>query len=103
MGWTGGQTLIARISAGDAEYIGRFSSVARIGTTLAPVIAGFLYDVGGPFLAYGFGFLWAQLCFLMKPVSGEDGQKPSGNYLGNVQLVRKEGNFRFQFQTCLHG
>jgi MFS family permease len=65
MGWTGGQTLIARISEGDAEYIGRFSSVARIGTTLAPVIAGFLYDIGGPFLAYGFGFLWAVSGFVV--------------------------------------
>ena len=30
MAWSGGQTLIARIAEGDAEYIGRFSSFARM-------------------------------------------------------------------------
>ena len=59
LGWSGAQTLIARIADGDAEYIGRFSTFARIGTTIAPIFAGFLFDVGGAWLAYGFGTLWA--------------------------------------------
>jgi len=63
IGWTGAQTLIARVADGDAEYIGRFSSFARIGTTIAPVIAGFLFDLGGAWLAYGFGTLWAVFAF----------------------------------------
>jgi MFS family permease len=63
MGWSGAQTLIARISEGDAEYIGRFSSFSRIGTTAAPVIAGLLFDLGGAPLAYGFGTLWAICAF----------------------------------------
>lgn len=63
MGWSGAQTLIARVAEGDAEYIGRFSSFARIGTTIAPVIAGFLFDLGGAWLAYGFAMLWAVCAF----------------------------------------
>ncbi|MDA0653557.1 MAG: MFS transporter, partial [Proteobacteria bacterium] len=63
IGWSGAQTLIARVAEGDAEYIGRFSSFARIGTTIAPVIAGFLFDLGGAWLAYGFGALWAAFAF----------------------------------------
>ena len=59
LGWSGAQTLIARVAHGDAEYIGRFSTFARIGTTIAPICAGFLFDVGGAWFAYGFGMLWA--------------------------------------------
>ncbi len=63
LGWSGAQTLIARIAEGDAEYIGRFSTFARIGTTIAPIFAGFLFDLGGAWLAYGFGTLWAIIAF----------------------------------------
>src|SRR5690242_10971725 len=37
--WSGSQTLIAQLTEGEAEYIGRFSFFARIGTTVAPMIA----------------------------------------------------------------
>jgi len=63
MSWTGAQILIARIAEGDAEYIGRFSTFSRIGTTIAPVIAGALFDFGGPWMAYGFGTVWAIFAF----------------------------------------
>ena len=63
LGWSGAQTLIARIAEGDAEYIGRFSTFARIGTTIAPIFAGLLFDLGGAWLAYCFGTLWAVIAF----------------------------------------
>ncbi|MBK19924.1 MAG: hypothetical protein CMM52_13915 [Rhodospirillaceae bacterium] len=63
LGWSGAQTLIARIADGDAEYIGRFSTFARIGTTIAPIFAGLLFDIGGAWLAYGFGTVWAACAF----------------------------------------
>ena len=59
MSWTGAQILIARVAEGDAEYIGRFSSFSRVGTAVAPVVAGVLFDLGGAWLAYGFGTIWA--------------------------------------------
>ncbi len=71
MAWSGGQTLIARIADGDAEYIGRFSSFARIGTTVAPPIVGFLFDLGGAWLAYGFGMVWAMCAFSALYMAGE--------------------------------
>jgi MFS family permease len=56
--WSGSQTLIAQLSEGEAEYIGRFSFFARIGTTAAPVIAGIAWDFGGTWPAYLLGALW---------------------------------------------
>src|SRR6202043_3945907 len=56
--WTGSQTLIAQLADGEAEYLGRFSFFARIGTTAAPIIAGLAWDHGGPWPAYALGVLW---------------------------------------------
>ena len=38
--WSGSQTLIAQLAEGEAGYIGRFSFFARIGTAVAPIVAG---------------------------------------------------------------
>lgn len=57
-GWAGAQTLIAQICHGDAEYLGRFSFMSRIGTTTAPIVVGTIWDWGGRWPAYLFGMLW---------------------------------------------
>src|SRR5580698_6623678 len=56
--WSGSQTLIAQVAEGEAEYLGRFSFFARIGTTVAPMIAGVAWDLGGAWPSYGLGFAW---------------------------------------------
>jgi UMF1 family MFS transporter len=56
--WSGSQTLIAQLADGEAEYIGRFSFFARIGTTLAPMIVGAAWDWGGAWPAYTLGVAW---------------------------------------------
>jgi len=56
--WLGSQTLIAQLADGEAEYIGRFSFFARIGTTLAPIIVGAAWDWGGAWPAYTLGVAW---------------------------------------------
>ena len=56
--WSGSQTLIAQLAEGEAEYIGRFSFFARIGTTAAPIIAGLAWDFGGAWPSYALGFAW---------------------------------------------
>jgi MFS family permease len=56
--WSGAQTLIAQLAEGEAEYIGRFSFFARIGTTAAPIAAGLAWDFGGAWPAYLTGALW---------------------------------------------
>ena len=70
--WAGGQTLIAQIGHGDAGPIGYFSFASRLGTTGAPLIAGFIWDYGGLWpsylLAAGWGVvLMITLCFASEP------------------------------------
>jgi predicted MFS family arabinose efflux permease len=59
--WSGAQTLIAQLAEGEAEYIGRFSAYARIGTTAAPLAAGLAWDLGGAWPAYMIGALWGMV------------------------------------------
>src|SRR5258708_12079293 len=47
-GWSGSQTLIAQLTDGDAEHIGRFNFFARLGTTIPPIILGGPWDIAGP-------------------------------------------------------
>ena len=56
--WSGSQTLIAQLAEGEAEYIGRFSFFARIGTTVAPILVGVSWDFGGAWPAYLLGAAW---------------------------------------------
>jgi len=56
--WSGSQTLIAQLTEGDAEHIGRFNFFARIGTTAAPIIVGAAWDLGGAWPAYLIGVVW---------------------------------------------
>jgi MFS family permease len=60
-GWSGSQTLIAQLADGEAEYIGRFNFFARIGTTIAPIVLGAMWDLGGVWPAYLFGVAWGML------------------------------------------
>jgi len=48
MNWIGAQTLIAQVCHGDAVTLGRFNFVVRAGTVTAPIVAGALWDFGGP-------------------------------------------------------
>ncbi len=64
LAWSGAQTMIAQMAEGDAEFIGRFSFFARIGTTCSPIAAGVLWDLGGVWLAYAFGTAWAVAAFI---------------------------------------
>jgi MFS family permease len=80
--WSGSQTLIAQLSEGEAEYLGRFSFFARIGTTVAPMIAGVAWDLGGAWPSYGLGFAWGVALTLVllrapeAPIAAGDGHEP---------------------------
>lgn len=79
--WSGAQTLIAQLAEGEAEYIGRFSFFARIGTTAAPIIAGFAWDFGGAWPSYALGALWGvvlTIALLWAPEAKERRTLPSG-------------------------
>src|SRR5438034_9362843 len=78
--WSGLQTLIAQLAEGEAEYIGRFSFFARIGTTLTPMIAGAAWDWGGSWPSYMLGVAWGgvlTIALLRAPdaeIAGADGR-----------------------------
>jgi MFS family permease len=78
--WSGSQTLIAQLADGEAEYIGRFSFFARIGTTLTPILAGAVWDWGGAWPAYTLGAAWGvvlTIALLRAPeaaIVGSDGR-----------------------------
>jgi MFS family permease len=80
--WSGSQTLIAQMAEGEAEYLGRFSFFARIGTTVAPMVAGVAWDFGGAWLAYALGFAWGvALTFALQrapeaQIAAGDGRDP---------------------------
>ena len=62
--WSGAQTLIAQLAEGDAGYIGKFSFFARLGSTIAPILAGIVWDFGGAWPAYVFGAAWGAMLTL---------------------------------------
>src|SRR6516164_5400797 len=80
--WSGSQTLIAQLAEGEAEYLGRFSFFARIGTTVAPMIAGAAWDFGGAWPAYALGCAWGAALTLAllrapeAPMFAGDGRRP---------------------------
>src|SRR5246127_2679001 len=80
--WSGSQTLIAQLAEGEPEYLGRFSFFARIGTTVAPMIAGAAWDFGGAWPAYALGFAWGVALTLAllrapeAPIATGDGRNP---------------------------
>src|SRR4029077_9442550 len=80
--WSGSQTLIAQLAEGEAEYIGRFSFFARIGTTLTPMIAGAAWDWGGAWPSCMLGAAWGAVltvALLRAPeaeIAGGDGRAP---------------------------
>jgi MFS family permease len=81
--WSGAQTLIAQLAEGEAEYIGRFSFFARIGTTAAPIIAGLAWDFGGAWPSYALGALWGvvlTVALLRAPEAKERSVPPSGTF-----------------------
>jgi MFS family permease len=62
--WAGGQTLIAQITDGDAKAIGIFSFASRLGTTGAPLIAGFIWDNGGVWPSYLLAVAWGAILLI---------------------------------------
>jgi MFS family permease len=57
--WVGSQTVIAQVCRGDTGYLGRFNFAGRVGTFLAPILMGLLWDFTNPWLTFLFVGLWA--------------------------------------------
>jgi predicted MFS family arabinose efflux permease len=59
MGWVGAQALILQFGRGNTGLIAKFSLVVRVGTFLAPIMIGGVWDLAGPWGAFGFCALWS--------------------------------------------
>jgi MFS family permease len=59
MQWVGAQTTIAHLSKGDTTYLGRFAFASRVGTFIAPVVFGLLWDLTTPTVCFIGVSLWA--------------------------------------------
>jgi len=85
--WSGSQTLIAQLAEGEAEYLGRFSAFARVGTAVAPIIAGAAWDLGGAWPAYMLGALWGAVLTLALLRAPEAEIAPSAEPRRRVRLA----------------
>src|SRR6266581_4939320 len=91
--WSGSQTLIAQLAEGEAEYIGRFSFFARIGTTIAPIILGVVWDLGGAWPAYLIGIAWGAL-LTVALLRAPEAEIAPGDRGGDGQTARAAARFR---------
>ena len=78
MQWVGAQTTIAHLSKGETGYIGYFSFATRIGTFVAPIIFGLLWDFANPTVCFVGVSLWAALMLgLTLSISGDGPRRAS--------------------------
>lgn len=59
MGWVGAQSLIVQFGRGNTTLISRFSMAARIGTLMAPIVVGAVWDLSGHWGAFLFCAVWS--------------------------------------------
>jgi MFS family permease len=71
--FTGTQTLIAQVGRGEAEYIGRYSFATRLGTAVAPVAVGLVWDIGGAWPSFLFTIAWSVALFVAVALSPDPG------------------------------
>ncbi len=73
--WVGVQSMIGQIMQGHPVYTGRLTLSTRIGVFVGPPLAGAMWDLGGPWAAFGFLTLWATgafVCTLLVPAPEAD-------------------------------
>jgi MFS family permease len=58
MCWLGAQTLVGQVMGGRTVYAGRLSVVSRIGNFVGPPLAGAVWDIAGPWGAFGLAAFW---------------------------------------------
>ncbi|MEE8333884.1 MAG: MFS transporter [Alphaproteobacteria bacterium] len=96
--WVGVQSMIGHIMQGHPVYTGRLTLSTRIGVFAGPPLAGAMWDLGGPWAAFGFLTLWATgafVCTLAVPtpppeadrVATEGGRAPTTSKIGPRDLL----------------
>ncbi len=82
MMWIGAQTIISQVTRGDPGQIGKFSFFSRIGTVIAPVLMGVLWDFAGPMVSFLGVTAWC--CFMFFAVSRIENPQPVSALVGRV-------------------
>ncbi|MBT5050344.1 MAG: MFS transporter [Rhodospirillaceae bacterium] len=58
LGWIGAQTQISQLTKGHPKYMGRFTSASTISNFFTPPLAGFMWDLAGPWGAFSLLSVW---------------------------------------------
>lgn len=64
LGWIGAQTQISQLTKGHPKYMGRFTSASTISNFFTPPLAGFAWDLAGPWGAFGLLSGWCVLLWI---------------------------------------
>ncbi len=73
-GWIGAQAQIGQVMRGSPTHAGRLSFCLRIGQVAAPPLAGFAWDIAGPWGGFGVLALWGGGLLLASMALPEDGR-----------------------------
>lgn len=99
--WLGAQTLVAHIGHGEAVYLGRFSFAARVGTSIAPVVTGVIWDLGGAWFAFLFAMLWAAVLFAAILIVPEPNPAPARDPAAATATADAEADEPFRLRDAL--
>jgi MFS family permease len=94
--------MIAQVTGGDAGRIGTFSFYSRIGTILAPLMMGVLWDLTGPHIAFLGIACWSS-CMFLAVSQIQNPQKPS-DLIGRISwrdIVPKVSDYRTSLKLAL--
>jgi len=59
LGWLGAQTRLGQVAKGDTDAAGWFTGAGKLGTLVAPIVAGFTWDLAGPTATFALTAIWA--------------------------------------------
>lgn len=102
LAWIGAQAKMLRMTAGDTRQAGRFSFAATLGTFIAPVAAGFVWDMAGPPGAFALVTLWnlalLGTTLLLSSSTGEGSGRSTPAIVGWADLLPRFSDYVSAFR-----
>jgi len=88
IGYVGAQALVGRLTGGEARHFGNLIFITRIGTFIAPILIGAIWDLFGPWGAFPFIGLWGLVLLVLVQIAPnppvEMNRAPSTNALRDI-------------------
>lgn len=94
--WVGAQTMIAQLSKGETTYLGHFTFASRVGTFIAPVIFGILWDLTNPWVCFIGVSVWAAVLLGLTfgiPPAPQQADAPARARFRAADLVPRLGDY----------